>query len=51
MPTESLKAAAKVRINSEFKEEKNKKIKITTNNIKKWMLFVIIPNILLIFAF
>jgi hypothetical protein len=43
-------AGAKVHIKSEKQEEKNKKIKITTNNIKKKKLFAVIPNILFIFA-
>jgi hypothetical protein len=43
-------ACAKVHINSEKQAEKNKKIKITTNNIKKKALFTVIPNIFSIFA-
>jgi hypothetical protein len=51
MPTSPFsKSGAKVVNNSEIKEEKNKKIKITTNNIKKQTLFAVIPNILFIFA-
>lgn len=49
MPTNPF-CAAKVLIKSEIKEEKNKKIKITTNYIKKGMFFAVIPNIFLIFA-